>query len=116
MLRIEIQQTNKELLFVNYKNNDIAIYKTSDKSLIKYLNNVGKIYHYFGKDKYGRTYIGDTSYSYILDKDYNKVGRIKELTKLEDDKVIIRNEKELYSIKIYTLNDLINEAKSYLGE
>ena len=111
-----LYDTNKELLFVNYKNNDIAIYRTSDKKLVNYLTNVGKIYHYFGKDKYGRTYIGDTSDSYVLDKNYNKVAHIKNLAKLEDDRVIIRNNKEFYSIKIYTLNDLLQEAKEYLGE
>ena len=107
---------NKELLFVNYKNNDVAIYKTSDKSLIKYLTNLGKINHYFGKDKYGRTYIGDVSNSYILDKDYNKVGHIKGLAKVEDEKIIIRNDKDFYSIKIYTLNDLLKEAEQYLNK
>ena len=107
--------TNKELLFVNYKNNDIAIYNVNDKKLIKTLTNVGKINHYFGKDKYGRTYIGDVSDSYILDKDYNKVGHIKNLAKLEDDRVIVRNDKKYYSIKIYTLDDLKKEAEDYLG-
>jgi hypothetical protein len=111
-----LYDTDKELLFVNYKNNDVAIYKASDKSLVKYLTNVGKIYHYFGKDKYGRTYIGDTTDSYVLDKDYNKVAHIKNLAKVEDDKVIIRNDKEFYSIKIYTLKDLLKEAEDYLGD
>ena len=111
-----IYDTNHERLFVNYKNNDIAIYNVSDKKLINSLDNVGSINHYFGKDKYGRTYIGDVSDSYVLDKDYNKVGHIKGLAKLEDDKVIIRNDKKYYSFKIYTLQDLINIAKEYLGE
>ena len=61
----------KDLLFVNYTNGDIAIYNTKDKSLINTLRNVGNVNHYFGKDKYGRIYIGDISDSYILDKNYN---------------------------------------------
>ena len=106
--------TKKEVLFVNYKNNDIVIYNVKDKKEIKTLENVGKVYHYFGKDKYGRTYIGDTSNSYILDKNYNKVGHIPELAKLDSDKVIVAKDKMYYSIKIYTLDDMLKEAKEIL--
>ena len=104
----------KELLFVNYKNQDIAIYNVKTKQLLKMLPNVGKVNHYFGKDKYNRIYIGDISDSYILDKNYEKVGHIKGLAKLDKDKVIVSNSSKYYSIKIYTLNDLLNEAKEYL--
>ena len=108
--------TNQELLFVNYTNEDIAIYITKDKKLLKYLNKVGKVNHFYGKDKYGRIYLGDISDSYIIDKDYNKVGHIKSLTKLEDDRVIISNNSKYYSVKIYTLDDLKKAAKDYLRE
>ena len=104
----------KDLLFVNYTNEDIAIYSVKDKKLLKKLDKVGKVYHYFGKDKYNRIYIGDISDSYILDENYNKVGHIKGLRKLEKDKVIIANNDNYYSIKIYTLNDILNEGKEYL--
>ena len=104
----------KEILFVNYINNDIAVYNVKDKKLINTLTNVGKVNHYFGKDKYNRTYIGDISDSYILDKNYNKVGHIKGLAKLEKNKVIISNSDNYYSIKIYKLDELLKEAKEYL--
>ena len=111
-----LYDSNKEILFVNYKNNDIAIYNVVDKKLINTISNVGKASHYFGKDKFGRTYIGDVSNAYIFDNDYNLVGHINKLAKLEDDKVIIRDNDKYYSIKIYTLDDLLKEAKKYLGE
>ena len=111
-----LYDSNKEILFVNYKNNDIAIYNVADKKLINTITNVGKVSHYFGKDKYGRTYIGDVSHTYVFDKDYKLVGHINKLAKIEDDKVIIRDNDKFYSIKIYTLENLLNEAKKYLGE
>ena len=104
----------KDLLFVNYTNGDLAVYNTSDKTLIKHLDNVGNVYHYFGKDKYGRTYVGDISDSYILDSEYNKVGHIKGLCKLEKDKVYILSNSKYYSHKIYTLDDLLKEAEKFL--
>ena len=109
-----LYSTDKELLFVNYTNKDIAIYNTKTKELIKKLSNVGQIDKYYGKDIYNRTYIGNTTNSYVLDKNYNKVAHIKGLRKVEKDKVYISDDNKIYSIKIYTLNDLLKEAKEYL--
>ena len=105
---------NKELMFVNYTNDDIAIYNVKDKKILNTLSKVGNVNHYFGKDKYGRIYIGDVSDSYILDSNYNKVGHIKGLAKLEKDRVIISSSSKYYSLPIYTLNDLLKEAEKYL--
>ena len=113
--RIFYSEDNK-ILFVNYTNKDIAIYDVDSKKLINTLSNVGAVNHYFGKDGLGRTYIGDISNSYILDGNYNLVGHIKGLAKVESDKVIITSDKKYYSIKIYTLDELISEAKNYLGD
>ena len=103
----------KELLFVNYTNEDLVIYNVKDKKQLNKIEKIGKVNHYFGKDKYGRIYIGDNSDSYILDN-YKKVGHIKNLKKLEDDKVYISNNEEYYSVKIYTLKDILKEAEDYL--
>lgn len=107
--------TEKELLFVNYTNHDIAIYSVNDKKLLKLLNNVGKVNHYFGKDKDNRIYVGDTSNSYILDENYNKVGHIKSLRKLDDDRIVVSNNDKFYSIKIYKLDEILKEAEEYLN-
>ena len=106
--------TKKDLLFINYTNGDLAIYNTKDKSLLKSLDNVGNVYHYFGKDKYNRMYIGDMTDSYILDEDYNKVGHLKRLYKVDKDKLTVLYNSKYKTLKIYTLDDLLNEAKKYL--
>ena len=103
----------KELLFVNYTNEDLVIYNVKDKKQLNKIEKIGKVNHYFGKDKYGRIYIGDNSNSYIIDN-YEKVGHIKGLIKLEKDKVYISNDEKFYSIKIYNLNEVLKEAKDYL--
>ena len=109
-----IYNTKKDIMFVNYKNGDLIIYNVKDKKILKTLKNIGAIDHYFGKDRYGRIYIGDSTDSYILDKKYNKVGHIYNLVKLENDKVIIGNNGNYYSLKIYTLDDIKTDAKKYL--
>ena len=75
---------------------------------------MAKVNKYYGIDKYNRTYIGDLSNSYVLDKNFNKVAHIKDLRRVDNDKVYISNNGKMYSIKIYTLNDLLKEAKEYL--
>ena len=101
-------------MFVNYTNYDLAVYNVKDKTLLNTITNMGTAEHYFGKDKCGRYYIGDVSDAYIIDSNYNKVGHIKGLAKLEKDKVIISSNNKYYSLPIYTLNDLLKEAEKYL--
>ena len=109
-----IYDDKKELLFVNYVNKDIAIYSVKDKKLLKELKNVDTIDTYYGSDKNNRIYIGDISDSYILDSNYNKVGHVKGLVKVDKDKLIISNESKYYSVKIYSLDEMLKEAKEYL--
>lgn len=105
---------DKKVLFINYTNGDITIYDVKTKELLKELKNIGKVNHYFGKDKYDRIYIGDSGDSYILDENYNKAGHIKGLCKLEKNRVIITSDEKYYSIKIYTLKEMLDEANKYL--
>ena len=113
-----IYADSKKLLIVSYNDNTAAIYKVDEKKYITTIKDVDEIYHDFGKDKNNRLYVGSLSNTYILDKDYNKVGHIKNMAKLDKDnnKVIITNNGKYYSLPIYTLNDLLKEAKNILGE
>ena len=104
----------KELLFVSYINKDMAIYNVKDKKLLNELNNIGSIDTYYGRDKNNRIYIGDSMDSYVLDNNYNKVSHISSLVKVDKDKLIISNNGKYYSVKIYSLDELLDEAKEYL--
>ena len=106
--------TDNKLLFVNYTNRDLAIYNTETKALLKTLSKLGKADKYYGKDSAGRIYIGDISDSYILDTNYDKVGHIQKLHKVENDNVIIKSNDKYYSIKIYNLDEILQIAKDYL--
>jgi hypothetical protein len=105
---------DKSLLFVSYVDDSFAVYNVKEKKLLNTVEGVLRPDHYYGTDKYSRTYIGNITDAYILDKNYNKVGHIRGLTEVENDKVIITNEGTYYSLPIYTLNDLLKMAKDYL--
>ena len=106
--------TKKDLLFVMYNDDSFAIYDTKEKKLINTINDINDASHYYGKDKYGRIYIGNMSDAYIIDKDYNKVGHIQGLYEVRNDKVIVTHNSKYYSLPIYTLDDLLKQAKDYL--
>ena len=106
----------KTLLFVSYTDDTLGIYHVKDKSFITYITDVSDIYHYFGKDKDGRIYVGNITDTYIIDEDYNKVGHIKSMVQLDKKKnrVIIKSSDDFYSLPIYSLDDLLKIAKAYL--
>ena len=106
----------KTLLFVSYKDDTLGIYSVKDKKFLKMINDIKSCNHYFGKDKMGRIYIGNMSDSYIIDKEYNKVGHIKALVELNSKKnnVTVNYNNKSYTMPIYSLDDLLKEAKSYL--
>ena len=104
----------KDLLFVSYVDNSLSIYDTKEKKLLNTIDGIIDSNHYYGKDKYGRIYIGNTTDAYIIDKKYNKVGHIQGLYEVKNDKVIVTHNEKYYSLPIYTLNDLLKQAKEYL--
>ena len=105
---------DKDLLFVSYVDDSFAIYNVKEKKLLNTVEKVLRPDHYYGTDKYGRTYIRNVTDAYILDKNYNKVGHIRGLIEVDKDKVIVSNNGTYYSLPIYTLNDLLKMAEDYL--
>ena len=105
---------DKTLLFVYYINEELAIYNVKDKTLLNTITGIHDADAYYGKDVYGRIYVGDISYAYIIDKNYNKVGRVNKLCAIDKDKLIIKTNSKYYELKILTLDDLLKEAKEYL--
>ena len=106
--------TNKDLLFVCYADNSFAVYNVKEKKLLNMVEDILRPDHYYGTDKYGRTYIGNMTDAYILDKNYNKVGHIRGLVEVNKDKLVISNSGTYYSLPIYTLSDLLKQADEYL--
>ena len=113
-----IYADNKKLLIISYSDKTASIYDVKTKKFMNMIDNVDVLEHYFGKDKNDRIYLGNTSNSYILDKDYNKVAYIKGLAKLDkkNNRVIISKSGKYYSLPIYSYEDLIKEAKEYLNK
>ena len=113
-----IYADNKKILVVSYTDDTVSLYSVKDKKHITTTDNIDAIDHYFGKDKHGRMYLGNSSNTYIFDKEYNKVGHIISMAKLDkkSNRVIISNNGKYSSLPIYTLDYLLKEAKEYLNK
>lgn len=118
MVNSMVYNNDESKLFVSYVDGTMNIYNAKDKKLINTIKDVKSVTNYIGKDKYGRTYVGNLNDSYILDKDYNKVGHIRNLNSIDNknNKVIIYNNDKYYSLPIYTLDDMLKIAKDYLKQ
>ncbi|MBR5662485.1 MAG: TIR domain-containing protein [Bacilli bacterium] len=118
LIKYAIYDDKKTLLFISYTDSSLGIYSVKDKKLIKMIDDVTVIEYYFGKDKENRVYVGNITDSYIIDKDYNKVGHINSLNKVDkkNNKIYIKDGDNSYSLPIYYLDDLLKEAKAYLNK
>ena len=105
---------DKQLLFVSYVDDSLGVYNVKENQFLNMAEDVLRPDHYYGTDKYGRTYIGNITDAYILDKDYNKVGHIRGLIEVDKDKVVVSNSGTYYQLPIYTLEDLLKQAEDYL--
>ena len=116
MVNSIVYNTDKTLLFVSYVDSTMNIYDVETKKLINSVKDITTVTNYIGKDKYGRTYVGNLNDSYILDKEYNKVGHIRNLNAIDNknNRVIIYDSDKYYSLPIYTLEDMLKIAKDYL--
>ena len=108
---------NKNVLVVSYNDKQASFYNVKDKKYLNTIKDVDEINHDFGKDKEGRLYLGGTSNAYIIDKDFNKVGHIESMAHLDqkNNKVVISNSGKYYELPIYSLDELLKEAKSFLN-
>ena len=118
LVRKIIYGDNKKYLFVSYTDNTVAIYNTKTKKYINMIKGVKEVNHYLGKDKYNRYYVGNTGETYILNKEFEKVGRVSYMNKLDtkNNRIIFKYGDKFYSSKIYSLDDLLSEAKKYLNK
>ena len=113
-----IYDDKKTLLFVSYTDKSLGIYSVKDKNFLKMIDDVSVIEYYYGIDKENRVYVGNITDSYIIDKDYNKVGHINNLNKVDkkNNRVYIKDSDKSYSLPIYYLDDLLKQAKDYLNK
>ena len=116
--------TDKKLLFVTYEDNDLEIYDTNKKELLKSVlipNDITYLDMYYvsetdnnGHIIKGSDLIGVGNCGYILDEDLEIIAYVPDLVDYRDGKLIIKRSKQYYELKPYSEDEIINKGKEYL--
>ena len=109
---------DKSVVFVSYQDNSIEVYKTEKMELIETIKeDFCDMYEMLGVDKEGNTYISGGTRGYCFDKEYKLIAKIPNLKAMDlDENVLIMDSgsDDLYTLPIFSLEDLLAKADEYL--
>ena len=104
----------KGLTVLWYSDCTLEIYKTDSMILIAEFSDIeDSVRYYYGEDRDGNLYIGGTIYTYIMDENYDIMGRIERLRYLntEDNYLVLGTTSgALKQVPIYSLEELLVKA------
>lgn len=109
---------DEKYMFISYTDSTVEIYDAKTQECVKVLDNISDgLNQYLGYDKNGNMYVADTEYGYILDQEFNLIGRVEELIGVDDENnlLVVEAFDGLYTFPIYSTEELINIAKKILG-
>ncbi len=108
---------DNSLMGVYYADSTLEIYSTQDNTLISSIDNVGdEVMAFFGTDIQGNTYVAGYSVGYILNPEYELIGEIDSFEGLCEDgeNLILSDYGTYYTVPIYTVEELLAIAESYV--
>lgn len=108
---------DKSLMGVYYADNALEIYSCQDNKLLSSIENVGdEVIAFYGTDSQGNTYVAGYSVGYILNSDYELIGEVAGFAGLCEDgeNIILADYDIYYTVPIYTVEELLAIAESYV--
>lgn len=118
LARYVFYNEDKSLMYVEYSDYTMEIYSTTDYKLLNQILELKDDLKWFvGKDQAGHSYIRGVSYGYMLDENNNLIGVIEGLQQVnrEENKMVIKDDLgALYSMPIYTLEELLAKAEPFV--
>lgn len=103
----------EEKVFITYQNGLLEVFNKDMTEVEQVVKGISDVSRYLGRDKAGNIYLTDFSICYILNSDYELIGKCKNVVGLSPDgeQLIISNRDQLYSVHILSLNELIEMAR-----
>ena len=118
LARYAFYNEDESMMFVVYSDNSMEIYSTAENKVLSTMSELeDEPRYYLGEDKAGHFYISGISYGYMLDKNCNVVGIIEGLIQVnkEDNKLVVKDTRGYnYTMPIYTVEELLAKAESYV--
>lgn len=108
---------DESLLGVYYADNTLEIYSAGDKELLGSITNVDEeVFAFFGTDKQGNIYVAGYTVGYMLSPDYELLGKMEGFRGLCEDgeTMILEDHDTYYTVPIYTVEELLAIAESYV--
>lgn len=110
---------DKSVVFVSYSDSTLEIYNVSDMTLIETITGIeDEINRYLGTDNEGSIYIAGDTQGYCLDNNLKLTAKIENLLMVDVDnnQMIVGNTDNMYSIPIYTTEELLDMVPTYTEE
>ena len=118
LTRYVFEVPEKGLTILWYTDSTLEIYNKDDMTLVASFSDIqDAVNHYYGKDKDGNLYIGGSIYAYILNGNYEILGRIERLRAVNAEEnclVQATVSGDLRQIPIRSLEDLLVKAQEYV--
>ncbi len=108
---------DESLMGVYYADYTLEIYSCPDHTLIKRLEDIAdEVFAFFGTDKEGNTYVAGYGMGYILNPEYELIGEVDAFEGLCEDgeNMILSDYDTYYTVPIYTVEELLAIAQSYV--
>jgi len=108
---------DESLMGIYYADNTLEIYSCPDNILIRSLDNIDdEVFAFFGTDKEGNTYVAGYGVGYMLNPAYELVGKIDSFEGLCEDgeNMILSDYDTYYTVPVYTVEELLAIAQSYV--
>lgn len=108
---------DESLMGVYYADYTLEIYRCPEHTLIKSLEDIGdEVFAFFGTDKDGNTYVAGYGAGYILNPEYELIGEVDAFEGLCEDgeNMILSDYDTYYTVPIYTVEELLAIAQSYV--
>ena len=114
-----IYSDDDQYAFVSLQNSVLEIYDMNDKSLINRIENIqDPLMYYLGTDNAGNMYVASENKGYCIDSEYNLIATIENLIGVdkEANRLVVWNDDKVWSIPIYSTDELVDMAKTMLDE
>lgn len=110
---------DKSVIFVSYIDESVEVYNAKTMKLIESVKDGYYVDWVIGRDRENNIYVAGEMHGLCFDENYNLIARIPYLREVKEDVLVVgtqySDKKELYTIPIYSLDELIEMGKERLG-
>ncbi len=104
---------NEEKVFITYQNGLLEVFNKDMTEVEHTVKGISEVSRYLGRDKTDNIYLTDYNICYILNSEYELIGKCKNVVGIAPDgeHLIVSGSNQQYSVPIFSIDELIEMAK-----